>query len=288
MMLRNRILHRRPPEPGRKQRRFRERLQAYRAARRGRPRRQIPRAAVPSFFTLMNLFSGFLALVQIHDGQFAYAAWLIVLAGFFDMLDGMMARLTHSQSLFGVELDSLCDVVSFGVAPAYLVYVFGLSELGVPGLIVASLPALCGAVRLARFNVSFDGEKKDYFTGLPIPMQAAATVALILHLQDASWFGEPPFSIRNVLMPAVIVLSALMISNIPFDAAPRPSPGYIRAHPYKSIGYLGGVLLVLFLQATGLLLGLIAYLLLGIGQAGYRLVRAILEPPAPTDAAEPP
>ena len=81
--------------------------------------RRIPPAAVPSFFTLMNLFSGFVAITQTAQGQYEQACWLIVLAGFFDLLDGMMARLTNSQSLFGVELDSLADVVSFGLAPSF-------------------------------------------------------------------------------------------------------------------------------------------------------------------------
>ena len=93
-------------------------------------------------------------------------------------LYGMMARLTNGQSLFGVELDSLCDVVSFGIAPSLLVYQFGLREFGVLGLIVSSLPAICGAVRLARFNVTFEGDKKDYFSGLPIPGPLKPLIAI--------------------------------------------------------------------------------------------------------------
>jgi CDP-diacylglycerol--serine O-phosphatidyltransferase len=109
----------RPDNP--KQRKFREKISAYRANRPRRSRRPIPRVAVPSFFTLMNLLCGFGALTMIYDQRFDMAGWLIVLAGFFDALDGMMARLTNSTSLFGVELDSLSDIVSFGVAPAFVV-----------------------------------------------------------------------------------------------------------------------------------------------------------------------
>ena len=173
--------------PGLKQRRFRQRLISYREAK-GRPAfRRIPRAAVPSFFTLMNLFCGFLSLIQVYDGNLENAAWLIILAGFFDGLDGMMARLTNGTSLFGVELDSLSDVVSFGVAPSFLIWAAGLSEMGTTGVIIASLPALAGAIRLARFNISFEGTKGDYFSGLPIPVSAAVIVAIILNedlLQD--------------------------------------------------------------------------------------------------------
>ncbi|MEL7363878.1 MAG: CDP-alcohol phosphatidyltransferase family protein, partial [Bacteroidota bacterium] len=85
--------------------------------------------AVPSFFTLMNLLSGFFSVVMSSDGRFATAAWLIVLAAFFDLLDGMMARLANAQSTFGLELDSLSDVVSFGLAPSFLLYQFGLGEV---------------------------------------------------------------------------------------------------------------------------------------------------------------
>lgn len=264
--------------PERKQRQFRRRLQAYRLAR-GRPRRQIPRAAVPSFFTLMNLFSGFLALTQIHDGRYDYACWLIVLAGFFDLLDGMMARLTNGQSLFGVELDSLSDVVSFGVAPAYLVYAFGLKDFGVFGLIVSSLPAICGAVRLARYNVSFDGEKKDTFDGLPTPAQAVTIVALILNVNDAGAFYR--FSLNNlsVLIPIVFVLSGLMVSTISFDAVPKPSPRYVRTHPIKSLAFAVALLLLIFLQQIGLLIVLSVYILSGVSRSIYNVVLAVMKTP---------
>ncbi|MFO7313855.1 CDP-diacylglycerol--serine O-phosphatidyltransferase [Rhodothermus marinus] len=264
---------------GQKQRHFRERLRAYRAQRRQRLRRPIPRAAVPSFFTLMNLFSGFLAITQIHEGRFDYACWLIVLAGFFDMLDGMLARLTNGTSLFGVELDSLSDVVSFGVAPAYLVYAFNLQAYGTLGLIIASLPAVCGAVRLARFNVQFDGEKREYFLGLPIPAQAAALVALVLNAEGVDLLERLTPGDFPVLIPVVFVLSALMVTNIPFDAIPRPSLTYLRRHPWKSGAYGLALLLIIFLQQIGLLLVLAAYILHGIGRAIYNLVQAILNTP---------
>ncbi len=265
--------------PGTKQRILRRRLAAFREARSGRPRRQIPKAAVPSFFTLMNLFSGFMALTQIAEGRFEQACWLIVLAGFFDVLDGMMARLTGSQSLFGVELDSLADIVSFGVAPAFLLYGFSLKGFGMLGLVVASLPAICGAVRLARFNLQFEGVKKDHFQGLPVPVQAITIVALILNFSEVDWFSRFSPSNQTVLMPIVIVLSGLMISNISFDALPKPTPQFIRANPIKSVSYLVGVVLIVALQQIGLLIALAAYLSHGIGRALGNLYRAIMSDP---------
>src|SRR5690606_16254490 len=125
-------------------------------------RRRIPRAAFPSTFTLLNLLSGFYAIIMTAQGDFDKAAWLVVAAGLFDAMDGMMARLVDGVSDFGIELDSLSDIVSFGVAPSFLLYEFGLNRLGLLGGVLAALPAICGAVRLARYNVSFS-EKKDYF-----------------------------------------------------------------------------------------------------------------------------
>lgn len=224
-------------------------------------------------------------MTQIHVGRYDYACWLIVLAGFFDLLDGMIARLTNGQSLFGVELDSLSDIVSFGVAPSYLVYAFGLKDYGPVGLVVSSLPAICGAVRLARFNLAFDGEKKDYFDGLPIPVQAIAIVALILNVNDAGSFYR--FSLNNlsVMIPIVIVLSGLMVSTISFDAVPKPSPRYIRLHPRKSLAYGIALFLLVFLQQIGLLVVLGVYILFGIGRAVYKVVLAVLNTPL-DDASE--
>lgn len=276
-MLRTRITSGR--DPGQKQRRFRQRLRAFRAARNGHAPRRIPRAAVPSFFTLMNLFSGFVAITQAVEGHYEQACWFIVLAGFFDLLDGMIARLANGTSLFGVELDSLSDVVSFGVAPGFLVYVFGLKEFGILGLVVSSLPALCGAVRLARYNIEFEGVKKDDFNGLPIPVQAIAIVALILNFDNAEWFNRLSINNLSVLVPLIIVLSGLMVTTIRFDAIPKPSARYLRTHPRKALAYGIAALLLIFLQQIGLLIVLTVYLLHGIIRGIYNLARAIMDTP---------
>jgi len=225
----------------------------------------------------MNLLCGFLSIVQAADGRFEYAGWLIVLAGFFDILDGMMARLANAVSYFGVELDSLSDMVSFGVAPSFLVYKFALEDFGILGLVVSSLPAICGAVRLARYNITFDGDKKDYFVGMPIPVMAIVIVALILNFDDASWFMQQGISNLSFLMPIVFVLSFLMISNIPFDANPVPSPTYIRSHPRKSAAYGIGFLLVVILQQIGLLIVLTVYLAYNIIRGVINLSKTIAE-----------
>ncbi len=238
-----------------------------RRRRRVRRRPRISRVAVPSFFTLMNLLSGFFAVISTAEGEFEKAAWLIVAAGLFDALDGMMARIANAVSMFGVELDSLADVVSFGVAPAFLLYEFGLDRLGLFGVIIASLPALCGAVRLARFNVEFEGEKKPYFSGLPIPVQATFVVAFILVFHDGRWFEGFEWGRASILIPMVVVLSVLMVSTVPFDALPTPTPRYLRAHPKKALALLIAIVLVVTLQEVGLFITLAAYLAYGIGRA---------------------
>ncbi len=267
-----------PAHPANQARRdLRRRFKAYREARREtRSERPPPRVALPSFFTLLNLFCGFLAITQVWEDSFVMACWFIVLAGFFDLLDGMMARITNAVSPFGVELDSLSDVVSFGLAPSFLVYVYVLHDFGMLGLLVAALPVLCGAVRLARYNMNFDGEKKDYFEGLPIPVQAVAIVALILTAENASWGAL--LTQLEVLVPVVVVLSMLMVSSIDFDALPRPTVQYIRTRPQKVLAYLVGGLAVVVLHEQGLLLVLTLYVLYGIGQAGYRLGKALCTP----------
>lgn len=235
----------------------------------------------------MNLFSGYLSVVQTIEGRFDYACWLIVLAAFFDVLDGMMARLTNGTSLFGIELDSLADAVSFGVAPSVLVYVFGLRELGALGLIASSLPAICGAVRLARFNVAFDGVKRDYFVGLPTPGMAVVIVAIILNFDDATWFSRYSPGGLSILVPLVIGLSLLMISTMKFDAIPKPTGDYIRAHPRKAAAYGIGLVLVIFLQQIGLLISLGVYLLANMGRSVHSLfARSASDPPDDEDDAK--
>lgn len=224
----------------------------------------------------MNLFCGFISLIQVLEGRLAAAAWLILLASLFDILDGMMARLTKGESQFGVELDSLSDIVSFGVAPSFMIYVFGLREFGMAGVIIASLPALAGAVRLAKYNVDFEEEKGDYFSGLPIPVSGLAIVAIILNaelvLQFIEFVGEV-----NVTMITVIVLSGLLVSKIPFDSAPHPSAAYIRTHALKVFLVTGGFILVIIFREKGLLFVLIVYLLIGVGRALVLFVNAVRE-----------
>jgi len=223
---------------------------------------KITRAVVPSLFTTLNIFCGFLSILSVNQGHFQTAAWFIILAAIFDSLDGVMARITRSSSQFGVELDSLADVVSFGAAPSFMVYQAYLYTLGNWGVIIAALPVVFGAIRLARFNVQLVGFDKDYFNGLPIPMQAITVCAFILQYYGegfglSGWTGDG-------LTGLVLVLSFLMVSRVKYDTIPKFSKRQIKVHPWKVVGLLIGMLVVVFSKGTLLFLMLALYILFGL------------------------
>ena len=122
---------------------------------------------LPNLLTSISLFAGFYSIVATIDRKFTYAAIAIFISGVFDMLDGRVARMTKSSSRFGVEYDSLSDLIAFGVAPGLLVYIWALKSYGRFGWLAAFLFVACGALRLARFNIQVDTVQKKHFLGLP-------------------------------------------------------------------------------------------------------------------------
>src|SRR5207244_12021209 len=145
---------------------------------------------LPSLLTTGNLFCGFFALLLTVEGRYADAALAIFVAMIMDLLDGRVARLMKATSQFGVEFDSLADVVSFCVAPAFLVYSFALNQLGRPAWFGAFLFVICGALRLARFNVHTGSTDRRFFTGLSTPAAAgvvASTVVLLAREDLTRW-----------------------------------------------------------------------------------------------------
>lgn len=157
---------------------------------------------IPSLFTLANLFFGFLAILWTIDGNYRFAAGLIILAVLMDSMDGKVARKLSVSSDFGKELDSLSDVVSFGVAPAILTYkVFLEGHLGYWGMIIAAIFALCGAVRLARFNVL---NITTHFVGVPITFAGGFMSLLVLFHKSLPWIIFPI---------CMLILAFLMVST---------------------------------------------------------------------------
>lgn len=180
---------------------------------------------LPNLFTMGCLFCGFYSIAQsFHsdggmDGLYR-AALAIVYAAFFDAFDGRVARATRTNSAFGLELDSLADVVAFGVAPAALVYNWGLAHLGIIGLFVSFIWVACGALRLARFNIlshghhKAEGKPSKYFVGLPIPMAAAVIVCLVVLARKVAGAEYEPA--HWALAAVVIGVALLMVSRFKF------------------------------------------------------------------------
>jgi len=169
---------------------------------------------LPSLFTTGNVFCGFYAFIAVTNEKFYEAAVAIVLAIIFDMLDGRVARMTKTTSAFGFEYDSLADVISFGMAPAFLAYAWVLKPFGRLGWMAAFLFLLCGALRLARFNSAKPETVSDQFLGLPIPGAAAVVASIIIAFEDIFLTRLNPM----IMVAIVYLLAFLMVSNVRYPA----------------------------------------------------------------------
>jgi len=169
---------------------------------------------LPNLFTTGGLFAGFYSVIASLHGDFQIAALAILLAQVFDILDGRVARLTRTTSRFGIEYDSLSDLVAFGVAPGILVYCWALEPWHTWGWLAASLYVTCGALRLARFNVQYDNVEKRHFVGLPIP--AAADVVASTVLLYYYFGGEGATHKHLIVLLVIYALGGLMVSNIKY------------------------------------------------------------------------
>jgi CDP-diacylglycerol--serine O-phosphatidyltransferase len=184
---------------------------------------------IPSLFTCANMALGILSVMSSFEGQFIRAAWFLVGALACDILDGRIARMTKTTSDFGMQLDTLSDLVSFGVAPALMMYMMVLNTMGNIGIAIAVLYVLCGALRLARFNVlAASGEVYKHFVGLPTPASAGVIISFVLCYQllipSEYSLNFKTIPVLMELMPTffsiipvvIVALSFLMVSNIPY------------------------------------------------------------------------
>jgi len=177
------------------------------------------KSVIPNFFTTLNIFFGFLAIVNIIEDKFIIGCWLISLAAVFDLLDGQLARLTKTSSRFGIEFDSLADLVSFGVAPSILLYKTYLYNLGILGIIISFLPLLFGGIRLGRFNVLFGGKEKTKFVGLPIPYSALNSASFIIF----NYHYWNKLHLSRMLIPQIFFICILMVSTVEYYTLPKVS-----------------------------------------------------------------
>ncbi|MCM2256425.1 MAG: CDP-diacylglycerol--serine O-phosphatidyltransferase [Vicinamibacteria bacterium] len=240
-------------------------------------------AILPALFTVGNLFLGFWAIVKTMNGEFAEAAPLIFWACVADALDGRIARMTGTTSEFGGELDSLCDVISFGVAPAVLAYGWALSAIPRAGWLAAFLFVMCGTLRLARFNVQRHVVDGRFFVGMPIPAAAAQIAAVVM-------FAPEPLAERVAAIPVmvlVVMLAFLMVSTLRYRSGKGIDLG--RRHSYLAV--LGVAILFLAIAlhpGSVLLLMASAYSLSGPAGHLMGLLRRRSDvpppPPAPAEA----
>ena len=177
------------------------------------------KAALPSLFTIGSLFCGFLSIFYAINGKLVEAALLIVIAAFIDALDGKVARFFDTPSNFGIQIDSISDVCSFGVAPAVMMLHYFSDLLAIRWVPFAAcfLFLLCGALRLARFNTQIQGFEKENYTGLPIPMAAGTLAAYIMFTQRVWSSSHEP----HIALSLCAMLSFLMVSNFEYDTFPK-------------------------------------------------------------------
>jgi CDP-diacylglycerol--serine O-phosphatidyltransferase len=218
---------------------------------------------LPSLITSGGIFAGFYVIIASTDGNFKHAAWFILVAAIFDALDGKVARLTNSTSQFGVELDSLADVVSFGVAPGVLLYLWALRPFGKLGWLAAFLYVICGALRLARFNVQVTTVESRRFVGMPIPAAACIVATCVLLFYDLGGSG----TIKMVSMLLLVFLLAfLMISNISYLSLKDPE--LFKRQPFMLL-VLAIFMLIVIVARPEIMLFLIGITYLFSGPAVY-------------------
>ena len=229
---------------------------------------------LPNLFTTAALFSGYYAVIAGINGKFEAAAIAIFVAMILDGLDGRVARLTNTQSKFGAEYDSLADMVSFGVAPALVMFSWALSDLGKFGWTCSFIYIACAALRLARFNTQIDTADKNYFSGLASPAAAAVVAGTLWVCHDIGYVGnDVPFELAVAAGFMTSLVGLLMILNVPY-------------HSFKGLDLRGRVPFVVMIlvvlvfglvmldPAKILLAGFVLYALSGPATKVWTMLRA--------------
>ncbi len=277
-------------DPTLKQELEQDQRELRRAKRRARQERQLHLGVmvVPSLFTFANMLCGFLGIVLAIRNEFTLASALIGIAMIFDLLDGRLARMLNASSKFGLELDSLADLISFCLAPGLILYLWQLNKLGNLGIAIGFFYLMAGAGRLARFNIITVTASKRYFLGMPTPPAAGFLMAIVFMWPKADElaalatnFGIPLAPLLGALTVAVAVL---MVSTVPFRTFKDINFG--RLHPLLWLMILAAVIMAMVWQTEWMLLG--AALLYLVSAPFFSLIRLLTDKPSPLKtAAEP-
>ena len=234
---------------------------------------------LPNLITLSSMFSGFYSVIASLNSDFERAAWAILIASIFDVLDGWVARITHTATRFGIEMDSLADVISFGVAPGVLVYTWTLSSFGKVGWLGSFFLVACAALRLARFNVQMGSTEKKHFTGLPTPASALLIATTVLAYEEIIQILENVKLERLAevvgkdywVLAMTFLLAGLMVSNITYHSLKEANLKERR--PFGILVIIAAFLAVVaYHPALVLFLVSISYVAVGIAEALYKLL----------------
>lgn len=237
--------------------------------------------AIPSVFTLSNMACGLMALLSVSKEQYVVACYFIIGSYIMDILDGRVARLIGAETEMGIELDSFSDWLSFGIAPAYMIYEFALKEYGIVAYPVVLIYVICGALRLARFNLkSLSGESsKTFFQGLPIPAAAGVIIFFVLSYSLLE-YDSPTKMIKMLskqmpfiygIFPFIMIgISLLMISSVPYVAMKSQKAFRVKS-PLGIIVTISIIFFIVFYPQNALFLFFLLYALSGIIYFLYKL-----------------
>jgi CDP-diacylglycerol---serine O-phosphatidyltransferase len=226
------------------------------------------------------MFAGFYSIVASLNSDYERAAWAILVASIFDVLDGWVARITHTATRFGIEIDSLADVISFGVAPGILVYTWTLSTFGRIGWLGAFFLVACAALRLARFNVQMGSTEKKHFTGLPTPASALLIATTVLAYEEVLdiLVRMKLLQIANVMgkdywiLVLTFLLAGLMVSNITYHSLKEANLRERRPFGIL-VAFAAFLAVVAYHPALVLFLVSIFYVSSGVAESLYRLLK---------------
>jgi CDP-diacylglycerol--serine O-phosphatidyltransferase len=235
---------------------------------------------LPNLMTMTSMFLGFYSIVRSFNAEYELAAWAMMAAAIFDVLDGWVARLTHTTTRFGIEIDSLSDVISFGVAPGILVYTWTLQSFGRLGWLGSFFLVACAALRLARFNVQMGSTEKKHFTGLPTPASALVIATTVVAYEELirilEHFGL--IGLANIVrmdywvLALTFLLAGLMVSNITYHSLKEANLKERRPFGIL-VGIAGFLAIVAYQPAIVLFLVSISYMTIGITEALYKLLK---------------